>query len=175
VALSAVFSGVKEVRAAISEARDEKRRGHRTTLFIDEIHRFNKAQQDALLPAVEDGTVTLIGATTENPSFEVIGALLSRSRVLTLEPLSETDVVALLRRALGSAPNTAATRKNYREKDTASAIPPRREYTGRTLTVVLLPEDASNRTCGFECAVSIAHPISAPAAGRTNVWTASPA
>jgi putative ATPase len=88
------------VRAAIAEAREEKRRGRRTTLFIDEIHRFNKAQQDALLPAVEDGTVTLIGATTENPSFEVIGALLSRSRVLTLEPLGEEDVVALLRRAL---------------------------------------------------------------------------
>src|SRR5918998_3320933 len=100
VALSAVFSGVKEVRAAISQAREEKRRGRRTTLFIDEIHRFNKAQQDALLPAVEDGTVTLIGATTENPSFEVIGALLSRSRVLTLEPLNEEDVAALLRRAL---------------------------------------------------------------------------
>ena len=88
VALSAVFSGVKEVRAAIAEAREDKRRGRRTTLFIDEIHRFNKAQQDALLPAVEDGTVTLIGA------------LLSRSRVLTLEPLGEDDVVALLRRAL---------------------------------------------------------------------------
>src|SRR5215213_3150076 len=100
VALSAFFSGVKEVRAAITEAREEKRRGRRTTLFIDEIHRFNKAQQDALLPAVEDGTVTLIGATTENPSFEVIGALLSRSRVLTLEPLGEEDVVTLLRRAL---------------------------------------------------------------------------
>jgi putative ATPase len=100
VALSAVFSGVKEVRAAIAEAREDKRRGRHTTLFIDEIHRFNKAQQDALLPAVEDGTVTLIGATTENPSFEVIGALLSRSRVLTLEPLGEEDVKALLRRAL---------------------------------------------------------------------------
>src|ERR671920_2383167 len=100
VALSAVFSGVKEVRAAISEAREEKRRGHRTTLFIDEIHRFNKAQQDALLPAVEDGTVTLIGATTENPSFEVIGALLSRTRVLVLEPLTEEDVEKILRRAL---------------------------------------------------------------------------
>ncbi|MDT7809330.1 MAG: putative ATPase [Acidobacteriota bacterium] len=103
IALSAVFSGVKEVRASIAEAREEKRRGHRTTLFIDEIHRFNKAQQDALLPAVEDGTVTLIGATTENPSFEVIGALLSRSRVLTLEPLGEEDVVSLLQRALGDA------------------------------------------------------------------------
>src|ERR671926_731034 len=100
VALSAVFSGVKEMRAAIAEAREEKRRGRRTILFVDEIHRFNKAQQYALLPAVEDGTVTLIGATTENPSFEVIGALLSRSRVLTLEPLNEDDVVALLRRAL---------------------------------------------------------------------------
>ena len=100
VPLSAVFSGVKEVRAAIAEAREEKRRGRRTILFIDEIHRFNKAQQDALLPAVEDGTVTLIGATTENPSFEVIGALLSRSRVLTLEPLGEEDVRAILRRAL---------------------------------------------------------------------------
>jgi putative ATPase len=100
VPLSAVFSGVKDLRAAIAEARVEKRRGRRTILFVDEIHRFNKAQQDALLPAVEDGTVTLIGATTENPSFEVIGALLSRSRVLTLEPLSEEDVKALLRRAL---------------------------------------------------------------------------
>jgi putative ATPase len=100
VALSAVFSGVKEVRAAIAEAREDRRRGRHTTLFIDEIHRFNKAQQDALLPAVEDGTVTLIGATTENPSFEVIGALLSRSRVLTLEPLGEDDVKAILRRAL---------------------------------------------------------------------------
>jgi len=100
VPLSAVFSGVKDLRAAIAEARGEKRRGRRTILFIDELHRFNKAQQDALLPAVEDGTVTLVGATTENPSFEVIGALLSRSRVLTLEPLSEQDVTALLRRAL---------------------------------------------------------------------------
>ena len=100
VPLSAVFSGVKEVRAAIAEAREQKRRGRRTILFIDEIHRFNKAQQDALLPAVEDGTVTLIGATTENPSFEVIGALLSRSRTLTLEPLSEEDAAAVIRRAL---------------------------------------------------------------------------
>src|ERR1051326_5020667 len=100
LAASAVSSGVKDLRAAIAEAREEKRRGNRTILFVDEIHRFNKAQQDALLPAVEDGTVTLVGATTENPSFEVIGALLSRSRVLTLEPLNEEDVTVLLRRAL---------------------------------------------------------------------------
>ena len=100
VPLSAVLSGVKELREAIAEARDARRRGQRTLLFIDEIHRFNKSQQDALLPAVEDGTVRLIGATTENPSFEVNAALLSRMRVLTLQPLTEADVTALLRRAL---------------------------------------------------------------------------
>jgi len=100
VALSAVFSGVKDLRAAIAEARLDRRRGRRTILFIDEIHRFNKAQQDALLPAVEDGTVTLVGATTENPSFEVISALLSRSRVLVLNPLDEHEVATIVRRAL---------------------------------------------------------------------------
>src|SRR3954462_8980797 len=100
VPLSAVLSGVKELREAIAEAREAKRRGRRTVLFIDEIHHFNKAQQDALLPAVEDGTVSLIGATTENPSFEVNGALLSRARVLTLQPLSEAEVGEILRRAL---------------------------------------------------------------------------
>lgn len=100
VALSAVFSGVKDLRGAIAEARLNRQRGQRTILFIDEIHRFNKAQQDALLPAVEDGTVTLIGATTENPSFEVISALLSRSRVLVLNPLSEDDIATIIRRAV---------------------------------------------------------------------------
>ncbi len=103
VPLSAVLSGVKELREAIAEAREARRRGVRTVLFVDEIHRFNKAQQDALLPAVEDGTVTLIGATTENPSFEVNAALLSRARVLTLRPLSEADVEGLLRRAMADA------------------------------------------------------------------------
>jgi putative ATPase len=100
VALSAVFSGVKDLRAAIAEARLDRQRRRRTILFIDEIHRFNKAQQDALLPAVENGTVTLIGATTENPSFEVTSALLSRSRVLVLNPLDEDEVEAIVRRAL---------------------------------------------------------------------------
>jgi putative ATPase len=100
VALSAVFSGVKDLRAAITEARHEREYGKRTILFIDEIHRFNKGQQDALLPAVENGTVTLIGATTENPSFEVTGALLSRCRVLVLNPLAPGEVKAILDRAL---------------------------------------------------------------------------
>src|SRR6266403_3264215 len=100
VALSAVFSGVKDLRAAIAEATHERKFGTRTILFIDEIHRFNKGQQDALLPAVENGTVTLIGATTENPSFEVTGALLSRCRVLVLDPLTAAEVKTILDRAL---------------------------------------------------------------------------
>ena len=100
VPLSAVLAGVKEVRAAIEEAKKDRRRGVRTVLFIDEIHRFNKAQQDALLSAVEDGTVTLLGATTENPSFEVISALLSRCRVVVLNPLTEGEITTILRRAL---------------------------------------------------------------------------
>src|SRR2546421_11909849 len=100
IALSAVFSGVKDLRAAITEARRERQFGTRTILFIDEIHRFNKGQQDALLPAVENGTATLIGATTENPSFEVTGALLSRCRVLVLNPLTPGEVKTILQRAL---------------------------------------------------------------------------
>ena len=100
IALSAVFSGVKDLREAIQQAKAEKRYGKRTVLFIDEIHRFNKSQQDALLHAVENGTVTLIGATTENPSFEVTGALLSRARVLVLNQLSEDEIRTVLENAL---------------------------------------------------------------------------
>jgi len=99
-AVSAVLSGVKDLRAVITEAQEARRLGARTVLFVDEIHRFNKSQQDALLPSVEDGTVALIGATTENPSFEINSALLSRSRVLTLHPLTEADVSLILQRAL---------------------------------------------------------------------------
>src|SRR5213595_1080074 len=98
--LSAVNAGKAEVRGVIERATERRRGGRPTIFFLDEIHRFNKAQQDALLPAVEDGVVTLIGATTENPSFEVISALLSRSRVLVLNPLSEDEVEAILQRAL---------------------------------------------------------------------------
>ena len=99
--MSAVLSGVKELREILKAAEERRRRaGQRTIVFIDEIHRFNKAQQDALLAHVESGDIVLIGATTENPSFEVISALLSRSRVVVLKPLPEADLVAVLRRAL---------------------------------------------------------------------------
>jgi putative ATPase len=100
-AFSAVLQGVKEVREITAKAKQERDYyGRRTLLFIDEIHRFNKAQQDALLPWVENGDIILIGATTENPSFEVNSALLSRSRVFVLEPLEPTDIRRLLERAL---------------------------------------------------------------------------
>jgi putative ATPase len=101
---SAVTSGIKEVRESIERARSRRREdGRPALLFVDEIHRFNRAQQDAFLPHVEDGTIVLIGATTENPSFEVNAALLSRCRVFVLEALSDAQVLDLLRRALGDA------------------------------------------------------------------------
>lgn len=99
VPFSAVTGGVAELRVLIKEAKERRRLGARTLLFIDEIHRFNKAQQDAFLPYVEDGTLTLIGATTENPSFELNQALLSRARVLTLQRLGDAAIESLLRRA----------------------------------------------------------------------------
>ena len=99
--LSAVTAGVKDVRAAVDEARQQQSMSRkRTILFLDEIHRFNKAQQDLLLPHVESGTITFIGATTENPSFEVISPLLSRAPVVVLEPLSEDDLEVILKSAL---------------------------------------------------------------------------
>lgn len=97
---SAVLSGIKEIKAVMADAEKAKRLGHRTLLFIDEIHRFNKAQQDAFLPYVERADVILIGATTENPSFEVVSALLSRTKVYSLRALETSEIVTLLKRAL---------------------------------------------------------------------------
>ena len=101
IALSAVMAGVKDVRAAVEKAQTERAAtGRRTVLFLDEVHRFNKSQQDTFLPYLEDGTLTFIGATTENPSFEVVSALLSRARVYVLKSLDAASLEALLRRAL---------------------------------------------------------------------------
>ena len=99
---SAVTSGIKEIRTVMEKAEKNRQIGQRTIVFVDEIHRFNKAQQDAFLPFVEKGSIILIGATTENPSFEVNGALLSRCRVLVLQPLSADDLLKMLRHALQS-------------------------------------------------------------------------
>src|SRR5512138_1114154 len=101
IQFSAVLSGIKEVKQVMAEAEKARQFGTRTILFIDEIHRFNKAQQDAFLPYVETGAIRLIGATTENPAFEIISTPLSRCRVYVLNPLSEEQIVLLLRRALG--------------------------------------------------------------------------
>ena len=101
LALSAVLDGVKEVRKAVEQAQAEREiSGQSALLFVDEVHRFNKAQQDAFLPYVEDGTIIFIGATTENPSFELNRALLSRARVYVLEPLEQTDLIPLIERAV---------------------------------------------------------------------------
>ncbi|HSB76872.1 MAG TPA: replication-associated recombination protein A, partial [Terriglobales bacterium] len=100
IEFSAVLSGIKEIKQVMADADKARQYGTRTLVFIDEIHRFNKAQQDAFLPYVESGAIRLIGATTENPSFEIISALLSRCRVYVLNPLSEEQIITLLRRAL---------------------------------------------------------------------------
>ncbi len=114
VPFSAVLSGIKEIRQVMAESAEERARtGRRTLLFVDEIHRFNKAQQDAFLPFVERGDILLIGATTENPSFEVVGPLLSRARTVQLKPLTPEDLRSILRRALtderGLGESVAAT------------------------------------------------------------------
>ena len=102
---SAVTSGIKEIRTVMQQAEDNRRYGEKTIVFVDEIHRFNKAQQDAFLPFVERGSIILIGATTENPSFEVNGALLSRCKVFVLQALEAQDLVCLLQRALKDPKN----------------------------------------------------------------------
>ena len=99
---SAVTSGIKEIRRVMEKAEENRRYGEKTIVFVDEIHRFNKAQQDAFLPFVEKGSIILIGATTENPSFEVNGALLSRCKVFVLKPLTTDEIVTLLKNAVSS-------------------------------------------------------------------------
>jgi putative ATPase len=123
IPFSAVTSGIREIRAVMAEAgRFRRSSGKRTILFIDEIHRFNKAQQDAFLPFVEDGTITLIGATTENPSFEVISALLSRSRVLVLDPLTTENLTTVLERALKDTERGLGAEPIQASSDTIRAI-----------------------------------------------------
>jgi putative ATPase len=132
--LSAVSAGVADLRRVVAEAQARRRVGGRTVMFIDEIHRFNKAQQDAILPYVEDGTVTMIGATTENPSFEVISALLSRSRVFVLHPLTDDEIATIVDRALADpqrglggdhialAPDARETLIGYANGDARTAL-----------------------------------------------------
>jgi len=162
---SAVLSGIKEIKEVMAAAERARQYGRRTILFVDEIHRFNKAQQDAFLPYVERGDIILIGATTENPSFEVIAALLSRAKVYMLSALSTDEIVTLLRRAvadekrgLGSERvaisdellrqiavfSNGDARAAYNTLETAVSAAPRDEQGGAVVTETLI-EDAIQR------------------------------
>ncbi|HYL09820.1 MAG TPA: replication-associated recombination protein A [Candidatus Acidoferrales bacterium] len=122
VPFTAVLAGIKEIKLVMADAERFRRAGHRTIVFVDEVHRFNKAQQDAFLPHVEAGNIILIGATTENPSFEVIAPLLSRTKVYVLEPLTAEQLTALLRRALGDADRGLGKEKIEVSEDTLLRI-----------------------------------------------------
>src|SRR5262245_5966442 len=123
VAFSAVLSGIKEVKDVMAAAEQRRRMtGKRTIVFVDEIHRFNKAQQDAFLPRVESGDIVLVGATTENPSFEVIAALLSRSKVFVLKPLDEAAIVSILRKAMTDAERGLGRQNPEADDDALGAI-----------------------------------------------------
>ncbi|MDA1257752.1 MAG: AAA family ATPase, partial [Chloroflexi bacterium] len=145
--ISAVNSGVRDIRAAVESARERLGvEGRPTLVFVDEIHRFNKSQQDALLPDVEEGNVTLIGATTENPSFEVIGPLLSRARVFRLEALTDDDISALIDRALADTEIGLG-------KDQATL-----EDDARTLVIQVANGDARHGLDSLELAVASTEP-----------------
>jgi len=147
VSFSAVLSGVKEIRDVVKQAQDElKLRGRRTILFVDEIHRFNKAQQDAFLHYVEDGTITLIGATTENPSFEVNAPLLSRCKVLVLEQLTEEDIKAIIKRAVEDKERGLGNLNIYPDEDAMNFLA---EYS---------QGDARTALNGLEASVMITQP-----------------
>ena len=135
--LSAVLAGVKDLRAAVGRAENELRRGVHTVLFIDEIHRFNKAQQDALLPYVEQGTVVLLGATTENPSFEVISALRSRCRIFTLKRLDDEALGRIVARALADAERGLGGRGLTLDDDAMRLLARLSEGDGRRVLTLL--------------------------------------
>ena len=121
ISLSAVLSGVKDIREAVSRAQQYQQQGKPSILFVDEVHRFNKSQQDAFLPYVEDGTITFIGATTENPSFELNNALLSRARVYVLKSINEEDITHVLTRALNDSEKGLGN-KNVKADDNALSL-----------------------------------------------------
>ncbi len=148
VTLSAVTSGVKDVRSAVDQAKHARQIGESTVLFVDEVHRFNKAQQDAFLPHIEDGTITLIGATTENPSFELNNALLSRVRVYVLKELSVTAVCKILQHALHDTESGLGTRNIAADEEVLEMIAKAANGDGRqglnfleTAVEFISPED----------------------------------
>ena len=156
VEFSAVLTGIKEIKQVMADAERAKQYGTRTIVFIDEIHRFNKAQQDAFLPHVEKGNIRLIGATTENPSFEIISALLSRSRVYVLKPLTEEQIVELLKRALTDEERGLGAMKLRASDDVLKKIAAyssgdaRSAYNVLEVAASLAPRDATTKKSGAE-------------------------
>lgn len=147
IALSAVLSGVKDIRAAVEEARQQQSRGRSTILFVDEVHRFNKAQQDAFLPFVEDGTLIFVGATTENPSFELNNALLSRSRVYKLRALTQQNIIEVIQRALDNCDTEVSI-----EPELLGAIAYGADGDARrALNLIELALDLAEESCGRKC------------------------
>ena len=147
--ISAVTSGVKEIREAIERARQNRNAGRRTILFVDEVHRFNKSQQDAFLPHIEDGTITFIGATTENPSFELNSALLSRARVYLLKSLTSDDIEQVLSQAMSDKTRGYGGQNIVLPDETRKAIADL-VSGNRVLKVELLTEIAGERSARFD-------------------------
>src|ERR1017187_8587868 len=151
VAFSAVLTGIREIKEVMAAAENTRRGGRRTIVFVDEVHRFNKAQQDAFLPHVEAGNITLIGATTENPSFEVIAPLLSRTRVYVLQALSTEQIEALLRRALADRErglgneNVAVSEEAIQQIAVFSGGDARAAYNTLEACVRAVPPDGSGK------------------------------
>jgi putative ATPase len=149
IGLSAVLAGVKDVRAAVERAQAFKAEGRRTVLFLDEVHRFNKAQQDAFLPWVEDGTLTFIGATTENPSFELNSALLSRARVYVLKALSREALMNVLEQALGDCERGLGERALALPREQLEALADAADGDARrALNLLELAADLAEETAG---------------------------
>ena len=162
IEFSAVLSGIKEIKQVMADAERAKQYGTRTIVFIDEIHRFNKAQQDAFLPHVEKGNIRLIGATTENPSFEINSALLSRTRVYVLKPLTENQVVQLLQRALSDEEHGLGTMHLQASEDVLKKIASYSSGDARSAYNVLevaasLAKQISGKSTGAEITDDIVH------------------
>src|SRR5437868_644351 len=162
IQFSAVLAGIKEIKQVMADAERARQYGTRTIVFIDEIHRFNKAQQDAFLPHVEKGNIRLIGATTENPSFEVISALLSRCRVYVLKPLTEDQIVLLLKRALADVERGSGALKLKASDDVLKKIAAYSSGDARSAYNVLevaatLARDREGKEVGAEITDEIVH------------------
>ncbi|HTR50542.1 MAG TPA: replication-associated recombination protein A [Kofleriaceae bacterium] len=166
-ALSAVEAGVKDVREVISKAGERRDQfGSRTILFVDEIHRFSKTQQDALLPHVEAGTVTLIGATTENPSFGVVAALLSRCRVIRLEPLADSELAGLVARAIGDGERGLGTQRVTIDAETTAQLVAAAAGDARRLYTIL---EVAAALAGDGSAIAAEH-VAEAAQGKTLLY-----